>query len=396
MHISHKIKDELETVLIVILTLAVFMVGGFFVNERAVKNKLLGKSSLLETLQSDFDKQKEDFEHLKNEDQVKKNLELENEIVEINKSYKTAVSVYEDLLDLNLAFNVTDDVNKDFSTILSLLSQRKYTEANEKIAVVTKNISAEKEKQFASQTTTFEKENVPQNNTPPGSGYARQTIQTEAGSFTVSLIAADYGSTRVVVDTASDATCTDNCPVMPLSDYISRNGAFAGVNGSYFCPADYPSCNGKTNSFDLLVMNKNKVYFNSDNNVYSANPGVIFGGSYIRFVGAVSEWGRETGIDSMISNYPLLLSGGNVAFGGDSDPKKGSKGNRSFVAQKGNSVYIGVVHAATVAESALTLKALGMENALNLDDGGSTALWSGGYKVGPGRNLPNAILFVAR
>ena len=25
---------------------------------------------------------------------------------------------------------------------------------------------------------------------------------------------------------------------------------------------------------------------------------------------------------------------------------------------------------------------------------GSTALWSGGYKVGPGRNIPNAILFV--
>lgn len=31
-----------------------------------------------------------------------------------------------------------------------------------------------------------------------------------------------------------------------------------------------------------------------------------------------------------------------------------------------------------------------------LDNGGSTALWSGGYKVGPGRNLPNVILFVSK
>ncbi len=87
---------------------------------------------------------------------------------------------------------------------------------------------------------------------------------------------------------------------------------------------------------------------------------------------------------------------GNITFGGDGDAKHASKGGRSFVAQKGNTIYIGVVHSATVLESAKTLKTLGMENALNLDDGGSTALWSGGYKVGPGRDLPNVLLFVRR
>jgi hypothetical protein len=143
-------------------------------------------------------------------------------------------------------------------------------------------------------------------------------------------------------------------------------------------------------------MNKDKTYFNSDNNVYSGNPGVIFGGGYIRFVSAVSQWGRDTSIDSMISNYPLLVFNGSVSFGGDDDPKKGSKGSRSFVANKGSSVYIGVVHNVTVAESARVMKAMGMENALNLDNGGSTALWSGGYKVGPGRDLPNVILFVSK
>jgi hypothetical protein len=59
-------------------------------------------------------------------------------------------------------------------------------------------------------------------------------------------------------------------------------------------------------------------------------------------------------------------------------------------------VYIGIVYGASMGESAKVLKALGMDSALNLDQGGSTALWSGGYKAGPGRGIPNAILFVQR
>ena len=125
-------------------------------------------------------------------------------------------------------------------------------------------------------------------------------------------------------------------------------------------------------------------------------PAVIFSGNSARFVGRSSDWGRDTGIDSMIANQPLLVSGGTVVFGGDGDPKKGSRGNRSFVGATGSSVYIGVVHSATVAETAIVLKDMGIQNALNLDSGGSTALWSGGYKVGPGRAIPNAIVLMGK
>lgn len=231
------------------------------------------------------------------------------------------------------------------------------------------------------------------NNSAPGSGYSRQSVQSDAGIFTVSVVASDIGSTRVIVDTASTSDCGSNCPALSLSDYVSRNGGFAGINGTYFCPRDYPSCAGKENTFDLLVMNKDKYYFNSANNVYSNNPAVIFGSGYVRFVTAGSQWGRDTGVNGVLMNYPLLVFNGNVVFGGDDDPKKGSKGARSFVANKGSTVYIGVVHSATVAEAARVLKAMAMDNALNLDNGGSTALWSGGYKVGPGRAIPNAIIF---
>lgn len=232
------------------------------------------------------------------------------------------------------------------------------------------------------------------NNIPPTTGYSRQSVSTSAGIFTVSIISADISSTRVIVDTASTQDCSSNCPALSLSDYVTRNNGFAGINGSYFCPKDYPSCAGKENTFDLLVMNKDKYYFNSANNVYSTNPAVVFGSGYVRFfTSAGGQIGRDSSPNGVLMNFPLLVFNGEIKFTSDGDPKKGSKGNRSFVATKGNTVYIGVVHSATVGESAVALKTLGMENGLNLDNGGSTALWYGGYKVGPGRAIPNAIIF---
>lgn len=235
------------------------------------------------------------------------------------------------------------------------------------------------------------------NNTPPGSGYSRQNVSVEGQTFLVSIIAADLNSTKVIVDTVSDSDCSNNCPVLSLADYVNRNGAFAGINGAYFCPAEYPSCAGKTNSFDTLLMNKNKHYFNSDNNVYSTVPAVIFSAGSARFVSQSLQWGRDTGVDSVIANYPLLVTGGNINFTENpGEPKFGGKAARTFIAAKGNIVYIGIVHGASMSDSAKVLKALGMGDALNLDQGGSTALWFGGYKAGPGRNIPNAILFVTR
>lgn len=184
---------------------------------------------------------------------------------------------------------------------------------------------------------------------------------------------------------------------MSLGEYASRSGAYAGINGSFFCPASYPSCAGKANSFDTLLMNKSKHYFNSDNNVYSTVPAAIFSTGSARFVGQSLEWGRDTNVDAVIANYPLYIAGGNVFFGGNGDPKIDDRGSRTFISSKGNMVYIGVVYGATGGEAAKVLNELGMDSALGLDQGGSTALWLGGrYLTGPGRNIPNAVLFVNR
>lgn len=339
---------------------------------------------------------REELEDLKNQDQIKINEELRARISNIESTYLSAVAVYEELLKLKETNGAnTDGMDSQFTKALIQLSEQNYEEA-----VNTLNDLSSSIKQEADRITALSippQVTAPESNSPPGSGYSRQYVNTDdAGRFLVSMIAADLANSRVIVDTASDGDCSNDCPVLPLAEYVSRNNAYAGINGSYFCPAEYPSCAGKTNTYDLLLMNHKKTYFNSDNNVYSNNPVVVFYEGSVRFIEAGTHWGRDTSPTGVLMNYPLLLFNGEVRFGGDDDPKKGSRGGRSFVANKGNTVYIGVVHSATVAESARVMKALGFENAINLDNGGSTALWSGGYRVGPGRNLPNVILFVTK
>lgn len=327
------------------------------------------------------------------EDQRLRNNALETELTEIRKTYNQAAVVYEDLVDLRAKTSKTTKYDDQFALILKTLAQRNYATSSSLLTKLKSDIAAEETKI----ATEFKiPENVPVNNAPPGSGYSRQQVVTDIGTYMVSIVAADLNSTRVIADTASDNTCTNDCPVLALGDYVARSGAFAGINGPYFCPASYPACAGKTNSFDTLLMNKNKVYFNSENNVYSSVPAVIFQGNSARFVGRSSEWGRDTSPDSVIAAQPFLVSNGNVVFGGDGDPKKGSKGARGFIGVSGSTVYIGFVHNATVAESARVLAKMGVQNALNLDSGGSSALWSGGYKIGPGRALPIGILLVRK
>ncbi len=326
------------------------------------------------------------------DDQFVRNEKLQTEIKNIQRVFGIAVTRYEELLNLRLPVPQSQPLEKLLTKALVYLSQRNYSSASTELT----KLDAEITKQEAAAMAAIPA-NVPAVQEAPGSGYRRQQVTTPYGTYLVDVIAADLNSTRVVVETASAGDCRDNCPVASLAEYVSRAGGFAGVNGPYFCPAEYPSCAGKTNSFDTLLMNKQKVYFNSENNVYSNVPAVIFSGSSARFVGASQEWGRDTGPDSVIAAQPMLLSGGEIRFGGDGDPKKGSIGSRSFIGTKGSTVYIGVVRGATVAEVAHVLKAMGVENALNLDSGGSTALMSGGkYLAGPGRNTPFGIVLVRK
>lgn len=356
----------------------------------------LGQNTFLKSkLKSAYSKVKDitlSFDAFKKTDQVARNDALEKEIKDIEKTYDAASKTYEEIIKLRDTDKATEEMDIQYAEIINYLSKRNIASAESSLANLNTKIKAA---QVVVNTASAIPANVTTNNVAPGSGYSRQYVKNDYGTYMVDIIAADLNSAKVVVDTSSDGTCGNDCPVSSLADYAGRSGAFAGINGPYFCPADYPACADKKNSFDTLLMNKNKTYFNSDNNVYSTVPAVIFSGNSARYVGQSLEWGRDTGPDSVIASQPMLLSGGNVVYGGDDEIKRAGKGARSFIGSSGNTAYIGVVHNANVAEVAQVLKTMGVQNALNLDSGGSTALISGGsYIVGPGRNTPFGILFV--
>lgn len=385
-----RLKKNVLIILLIVSGVVILLLNNSSQNK---SKQLTAQQKTEQALQSNLSTVKKELTGLKNQDQFKRNEELSKRIKSIEATYTTAVKQYERILGVEAKKGKTDELKQLFAKSLTQLSQQNYASSQATLDILAKKIDEEDRKV----DTAFSiPQNITSSNTAPSKGYSRQKVSSEVGEFMVDIIAGDLSSTKVIVDTASDTDCANDCPVLSLGDYVSRNGAYAGINGSYFCPASYPTCAGKTNSFDTLLMNKNKKYFNSDNNVYSTVPVAVFGGGWARFMGRSLDWGRDTGVDGVIANQPLLLSGGNIAFGGDGDPKKGSRGSRSFVGTGNGKIYIGVIHNVTVAEMAYTLKNLGLTDALNLDSGGSTALWSGGYKVGPGRNIPNAIIFVSR
>lgn len=223
----------------------------------------------------------------------------------------------------------------------------------------------------------------------PGSGYARVSVVTARGKFTVAAVVAP--GARVVVETAGESDCAGDCPTKPLAEHVAASGGFAGINGSYFCPPDYPNCAEKRSSFDTLAVNgRTKAVLNRANNVYSTVPLVAAYGTSLSFYDRTLDWGVDTSGSGALANYPRLVRGGAAASG-----EENGKGTRGFIGVRDGSVVVGHVFSASFAEAAEALAALGLSEALNLDGGGSSALWyEGGYKVGPGRSLPTAIVLV--
>ncbi len=232
---------------------------------------------------------------------------------------------------------------------------------------------------------------------PPGAGYSAITVHTEKGDFQVGVLSIDLASSRMITDTASDSDCSNNCPTIPLRDFVTRNAGFAGVNGTYFCPAEYPDCSGKTNSFDFPVYNTRLgKWINQGNLSWNSRSMVYFDGSGAHYLQNANSFGG--GLTAGIVNYPGLVNSGNVQIddnqSGLTDKQK-AVGLKVGIGLRGaRNVMIAVAQNVNMQQFAYVFKSLGADGALNLDTGGSTALfYNGSYLAGPGRNIPNAIIF---
>lgn len=231
----------------------------------------------------------------------------------------------------------------------------------------------------------------PATNGPPPGGYSRLNVATERGNFTAHVVVLE-GST-MVTDTASDSDCQRDCPTLPLAEYVSRNGGFAGINGTYFCPAAYPECADKKDSFDFSIYNSRlNKWVNQGQLSWNGRSIVYQDGGGRQYKQNANEFGG--GLLAGIVNYPGILNNGHITVEAPSlSQKQGAKGTKGGIGINGSKVYLVIALNVDMYDFAHVFKSLGATHALNLDGGGSAALWYGGYKVGPGRNLPNAIVF---
>ncbi|MFA6551771.1 MAG: phosphodiester glycosidase family protein [Patescibacteria group bacterium] len=243
------------------------------------------------------------------------------------------------------------------------------------------------------------------------SRYEYKTIKVSGGKeFKIDLVTIDLRDPdlEIITDTADKKDCDNNCSAKTLADFVEDNNGFAGINGTYFCPPDYSSCQGKTNSYFYPVFNSRlKEFVNSDNFKYwTTGPLLVFDTdnkfyyfkdthkAFISEENFKNKYGVE--IQAAFGNKPRIIEEGlNYLIDWEVDQKqRETKAARNAFAVKENFVYLIIAYDATVPDLADILSTLKVEYAINLDGGASRALYYNGvYKEGPTRNIPNAIIF---
>jgi cell division septation protein DedD len=229
---------------------------------------------------------------------------------------------------------------------------------------------------------------------PPNApiGYTRFAVGTSRGTFTVYLVKEPLASVTVKTVTGNVTDCQRDCPAKPLAQYIAETpGAFAGMNGTYFCPPDYADCATQAYKYDYAVYNSFLGKWLSLGN--GANGVATFNGKTPAFYATFNQYGRAP-VTAGISNYPtLMLNGAILNFASQLSDAQNRAGTRGVIAANATYVFLFLVSGASVTDAAYVAQALGARDALNLDGGGSSALYiDGAYRVGPGRLLPNAVV----
>ncbi len=316
-----------------------------------------------------------------------KNTEKGSTYTKVNQIY-TDYQAFQTKLKRNTDVKLkTDSANEATKTWGQLLIDKKFDELSASISDESKKLEDDYKKYLAT---------LPPPATAGGNGYSFVTVDTERGKFGVYLIKASKSSVRVKTLAAIEDDCENDCATKSLQEYINENNAYAGIAGSYECPADYAACADKKWSFDFALYDSNDgKWLNKDALSWGDTGLITFNGSSVKGYESTSDFGGGS-VSAAISNYPFLVSGGNVVVdSGDIDSSQSTKGTRGVLGIDDNNIYLAYVTKASVVDAAYAIKALGAKSALNLDGGGTAAMYvNGKYVVGPGRPLANAIILV--
>jgi len=316
---------------------------------------------------------------------IKENQEYQN-ISEVFKSYNLFLTK----IDRNVKVKIyTKEYEGKTSSWGEKLLNKELDNLKNEIDLAIVSLDESHEKYLAS---------IPKVTAPKVSGGGNyMTIDTERGKFGVYLIKVALSEVKVITASANGDDCKDNCPTKSLAEHVKDNGGFAGMNGAYFCPPDYSSCSGKVNSSDYAFYKSSSNKWLNKGALSWGDTGLAtFNGSSAKFYKKSSDYGGGS-VTAGISNYPTLLDGGEVVINKDklTSYQKDVRGARGAIGVGDSNLYLAIISNATVVDAAYVMKALGAKDALNLDGGGSSALYlNGSYLVGPGRSLPNAVVLV--
>ena len=256
------------------------------------------------------------------------------------------------------------------------------------------------------------------------SKYEHKIISTAGTAFTIDVVEIDLDNPnlKIITDTADSDSCKSNCQARTLGKYVFTHSGFAGINGSYFCASSgceglnyyyYPIYNsdlGKMINSEQLkywttgpIMawdENNKFYYFKDSRDF---PIQGWSASNGKNVAQAFEENYGVKLQAAIGNRPRLIENKmDLLIEWDIDDKqRNTKALRNAIAFKSSPnlyskgiIYLVIAHNATVPDLANIMKEMEVDYALNLDGGYSSALiYNNEYMIGPGRDIPNAIIF---
>jgi len=238
--------------------------------------------------------------------------------------------------------------------------------------------------------------------------WRKTTVNTTKGKFAVQIVSVNLLNPKLKIYTltGNPTDCKNNCRVSPLKNYVDRVKGFAGINGTYFCPSTYASCVGQTGSYYWMVYNSlTRTFVNTYQNKFNSGPLLAFDSeNHWHFWRQAKDWPGlakfeeqyETRLKALFSSGPALVVEKKlvVKFSELDTKQRTVKGPRCGIGFKSTNMYVLCASSATVMDLGYIMQALGMEYAINQDGGGSAAIvFAGQYRMGPGRNIPNALIF---
>lgn len=184
-----------------------------------------------------------------------------------------------------------------------------------------------------------------------------------------------------------------------LREILGDYGGVSGINGVFFCPADYSQCKGKNYTINERFIEGREISTYDD-----TGERVVFwwDESEIPFLHQTNSINSEKrwNIYEWFANFPLLLQSWENKLEHYYDigligKKMRSPITRHFICtnQERNEIIFGRVHKATLDDVVKVIWKIGCYDAINLDAWNSSAfIYNGRNIVGPGRDILDGVV----